>query len=191
MPRPVRQTGPGLVRGPMDLPALYRDHAGKVRRWAARLGGPELDPDDIVQEVFLLADRRLGRADLAAEVVAWLFRTTELMVRNALRRTRRRRGALARAAELEEARPPGFPTPLELLEQQEAMASLRRLLEAIPLVQRRAFVLFALDGLPTDHIAQLLGVRVGTVRVWIHRARAAVRNLEGGGGHQGDERNPP
>ena len=43
----------------LDFDAVYQAHAQTVARWAARLGGPGVDVEDITQEVFLVADRRL------------------------------------------------------------------------------------------------------------------------------------
>ena len=48
-----------MADGAVDVEELYRLHARSVARWAARLGGPGVDVEDVVQEVFLVAKRRL------------------------------------------------------------------------------------------------------------------------------------
>src|SRR4051795_4570758 len=70
-----------------DVASLYRAHAAKVGRWAARLGGPSIEVEDIVQEVFLVAKRRLVsfRPDGGGSITTWLFRATERIVKAARR----------------------------------------------------------------------------------------------------------
>src|SRR4051794_40725215 len=75
----------------LDIALLYRAHERTVMRWAARLGGPEIDVEDVVQDVFLVAKRRLRSFDGAANVKTWLFRTTEKIVQAARRKGRFRR----------------------------------------------------------------------------------------------------
>ena len=48
-----------------------------------------------------------------------------------------------------------------------------RVLDRLPERQRRVLILFELEGMSTADIAALIGARVGTVRVWLYRARAA------------------
>ena len=47
------------------------------------------------------------------------------------------------------------------------------MLDRLPERQRKVLILFELEGLSTQEIATLIGARVGTVRVWLFRARAA------------------
>src|SRR5262249_44087441 len=50
---------------------LYRAHAQTVARWASRLGGPAIDVEDVVQEVFLVVQRRLREFRGEAEITTW------------------------------------------------------------------------------------------------------------------------
>lgn len=59
-------------RGPWSFESLYRAHAGTVSRWALRLLGPMGDADDVVQEVFLVVQRRLREFRGEAEITTWL-----------------------------------------------------------------------------------------------------------------------
>jgi RNA polymerase sigma-70 factor, ECF subfamily len=152
----------------VDFDALYRAHAPVVLRWAARLGGPLVDAEDVTQEVFLVAHRRLSRFVGAGKVSTWLFRTTDLVVRNTRRKLRWRRW-LGIGPEPVSPR----PTPIEALERNELAAQVYGVLDQLPAQQRRVLILFEMEGLSTEEIAVLLGARVGTVRVWLHRARAA------------------
>src|SRR2546423_1814126 len=64
------------------LAEVYRRHAADVARWAARLGGPLIDVDDVVQEVFVVVNRKLPHFRGDAKVTTWLFRITDHVVRN-------------------------------------------------------------------------------------------------------------
>jgi RNA polymerase sigma-70 factor (ECF subfamily) len=157
---------------PVDVAVLYRAHERTVMRWAARLGGPGIDVEDVVQDVFLVAKRRLASFEGPGNVKTWLFRTTEKIVQAARRKQRLRRW-LSRSRE---PTAPGMgaarPTPAEALESERAIGEVYRVLDRLPTKQRRVLVLFELEGLSTQEIADLVGAQVGTVRVWLFRARA-------------------
>jgi RNA polymerase sigma-70 factor (ECF subfamily) len=156
----------------VNVEDLYRLHARTVARWAARLGGPDVDVEDVVQEVFLVAKRRLREFTGEGSVTTWLFRTTA-NVTAAARRKRRLWRWLGRIPESER---PGMgangPTPVEALEQRQDVAAVYRALDELPERLRRVLILFELEGLSTQEIAELTGARAATVRVWLFRARA-------------------
>src|SRR5258708_28224456 len=89
MPRPAgRADAP--ARGD-DFDSVFRQHAAAVARWAAALGGPLLDVEDTVQEVFMVAHRRLSEFRGDAKVSTWLFQITRRVVLGQRRRARWRR----------------------------------------------------------------------------------------------------
>src|SRR4029079_18131933 len=76
---------------PLDLDDAYRAHAARVARWVGHLGGPSADVDDLVHEIFLVADRRLSDFGGDAKLTTWLYRITERVVRGRRRNERIRR----------------------------------------------------------------------------------------------------
>ncbi len=175
MSRPAR--GPSAAdidpaASPIDVAVLYRAHERSVMRWAARLGGPGIDVEDVVQEVFLVAERRLRSLDGGWNIKTWLFRTTEKIVQ-AARRKRRLRRWLSRSSEPAASGLAGPRlTPAEALEREQTIQQVYRVLDRLPQRYRRVLVLFELEELSTQEIADLVGAPVGTVRVWLYRARA-------------------
>ena len=172
---PLSVTPPAEALAP-DVASLYRMYAAKVGRWAARLGGPSIEVEDVVQEVFLVAKRRLVsfRSDGGGSVTTWLFRATDRIVKATRRKQRLRRlFGVAPDVDAAGAGVAAGPIPGDDLERRQAMARAYRVLDRLPERHRRVLILFELEGLSTQEIATLIGARAGTVRVWLYRARAA------------------
>ena len=157
---------------PREIGALYRDHAQTVARWAARLGGPDIDVDDIVQEVFLTAHRLIAGFRGEAKITTWLFRITQNQVRHQRRKLRHRRYLRGSANDVAGQVASPRRTPAEALEQQQASQTVYRVLDGMSEKYRTAFVLFELECLSGEEIAALLDQKVNTIWVWLHRARA-------------------
>ena len=150
---PLRDAG----GAPLDFDAIYRKYGKAVARWAARLGGPGIAVDDVVQEVFLVVCRRLGGFRGDAKVTTWLFRITRQIVRNARRRHRRWSWISRLTKRVESAVPADGPTPLENRERNEAITAFYRLLDGLPDKYRDVIVLHELEAMDTDKIGELLG----------------------------------
>src|SRR5688500_4744955 len=86
--RPLDPLPRSAERPICDLASLFAAHGQTVARWVRRLGGWPVDVARAVQEIFLIAHRRLTDVSIEARVKAWRFRTTAAVVRN----HRRRRG---------------------------------------------------------------------------------------------------
>jgi RNA polymerase sigma-70 factor (ECF subfamily) len=169
----------------LNIENVYRDYCDAVTRWAARLSGPEVETEDLVQEIFLIAHRKLASFRRDAALATWLYRITERVVSRRRRRERVRRWLMpadARAG-LDAVSP--APTPFETLQRRRAVLLTYQALEALNENQRSAFILFEIEGLSGQEIADLKGVGVSTVWVWLHRARARfldrLSKLEGEG----------
>ena len=163
---------------PVDVGEMYRRHGPTVARWAARLGGPAIDADDVVQEVFLVARRRLRQPfEGPGAITTWLFRTTERVVLSMRRKARLRRLLASMPFDLAPALPKARTSPLESLERNDLVATMYRLLDRLPERQRKVLILFEVEGLSTQEIADLTVIRLGTVRVWLHRARTRFTEM--------------
>ena len=161
---------------PIDIATLYRSHGAAVARWAARLAGPELEPEDLVQEVFMIAQRKLSTFRGEASSARWLYRITERVVWHRRRQQRNERSRWRHffaAGAAGAAQAPGADAPpLEAVQRQQAAALFYQALEGMNENHRAAFILFELEELSGAEIAALKGVAVATVWVWLHRARA-------------------
>ena len=156
----------------LELGAVYRAYAPRVARWAGRLGGPSLDAEDTVQEVFLVVQRRLVEFRGDAELSTWLFRITENVVCQRRRKERLRRWLRGSAEEVAGELDAGAPSPIEVIERGQAAAYVYRILDGMTESYRTALTLFELEGLSGEQIAALTGTSVEAVWVRLHRARA-------------------
>ena len=159
------------VNAPPVLDDVYRDHAQDVARWARQLGGPGVDVEDLVQEVFLVAQRRLPAFRGDAKVSTWLYRTTENLVRNHRRKQRFRRWLGGSAQEVAGHLPTTDAPPTERIERRQAGERLYRVLDRMRERSRTVFILFEIEGASGEEIADRMDAKVGTVWVWLHRAR--------------------
>jgi RNA polymerase sigma-70 factor (ECF subfamily) len=161
-------------RGPegyAEFDAFYQQHVHLVSRWAARLAGPELETEDLVQEVFMVAHRRRDSFRGAAKISTWLFGITQNVVRHRRRKERVRRLLLGAAKDVGRLEP-RRPTPVEELERREATKTVYHLLDNLPDKYRDVFILFEIEGLGGAETAALTGLNMVTLRVRLHRARA-------------------
>jgi RNA polymerase sigma-70 factor (ECF subfamily) len=161
----------GAVR--WEVAEVFRLHGGDVARWASRLGGPGLELEDVVQEVFLKVHQHLPAwRQERAQLTTWLYRITENVVRHRRRKERMRRWLGGSAAEVAQEVPSPARTAEEALAGRQAQARFYRALDGMNERYRAALILFELEGLSGEQIATLMEAKTATVWVWLHRARA-------------------
>jgi RNA polymerase sigma-70 factor, ECF subfamily len=156
------------------LDRIYERHVADVDRWVRRLVGPREDVEDIVHDVFLVAVRRRGSFRGDASVKTWLFRIAHHVVRGRRRRDRVRRWLFQRHADGLSAASGPITTPLEEIEQREQAARLYAALDRLPDDYRTALILYEIEGLSGEEVAELLDVQLGTIWVRLHRGRARL-----------------
>jgi len=149
---------------PPALRALFDQHYDFVLRSALRLGVTRAAVDDVVQETFIVAGRRLDDFEGRSSVRTWLFgilmRVAHTERRGELRRQRRAAVALEAA-----------PTAEDPYARKEAADTLHRLMATLDEDRRAAFILADVEGLTAVEIAEGLGVNVNTIYARIRAAR--------------------
>jgi RNA polymerase sigma-70 factor (ECF subfamily) len=183
-------------RSPEDLPdmelvALCQQGEGKffeilVRRYMEKAFRIALDftrdteeAKDLSQEAFLRAFSRIKQFDGRSSFYTWFYR---LVVNLCLDHTRRKGKVVWERLESER---DDESERKELTDNtsgpdQEAIAGetkrrVDKTLDAMPNKQRTAFILRNHEGLPIADIAKVMKTTEGTVRVYLHRAVAALR----------------
>ena len=146
------------ARDAASFRALYRRHAGGVYGLALRLcGGRAAEADDVTQEAWLRAVRRLGAFAWRSRLRTWLCG----IVVNVWRETH---GAAPR----------GEPAP-EAMVSSPAGDDVARIVASLPPGAREVLLLHDVEGFTHAEIAEMLGIEDGTSKSQLSRARAAVR----------------
>jgi RNA polymerase sigma-70 factor, ECF subfamily len=164
--RLVRQAQAGDL---VAFERLYRENERKVFGLCFRMSSDPALAEELTQEVFVRAWRKLSSFRGESAFSSWLYPLT-VNVALSERRSRRRRDARIVATEdpasLERA--PRSPAP-------EAGFDLEKAMAALPPGARAVFVLHDVEGRTHEEIAQLLGLAPGTSKAQLHRARRLLR----------------
>ena len=152
---------------------IVRTHSARVYRLAYRLTGNPHDAEDLTQEVFVRVFRSLS-SYTPGTFEGWLYRiTTNLFLDGARRRQRIRFDGLPDDAH--DRLPSKGSGPAEKLDQDLFDHDVQGALDALPEDFRAAVVLCDIEGMTYDEIADVLDVKLGTVRSRIHRGRSMLR----------------
>jgi RNA polymerase sigma-70 factor, ECF subfamily len=149
---------------------MVQAHHDFIWRLLRRLGVASADTDDATQRVFMIAARRV--ADIAVGSERSFLFGTALRVAPETIRAARRQAPLD--DEMHERRD-SSPGPEELTAQSRARAALEEILTAMPLELRTVLVLFELEQLTKNEVAELLELPVGTAVSRLRRAREEFR----------------
>jgi RNA polymerase sigma-70 factor (ECF subfamily) len=161
------------ARVPADIAVLFDVHGAFLLRVLVRIVGDRTQAEDVLQEVFLLAHRRRHELDPNGNVVGWLYRSALNVVRHhrrTLARRARLHAAVAREPRGDDGRGPERPGTMR-----DTAQNVRACLTALPISQREVFVLFELEELDGERIAELVGAPVATVWTRLHRGRDKFR----------------
>jgi RNA polymerase sigma-70 factor (ECF subfamily) len=130
--------------------------------------------EDLAQEVFLAAYKKLPSFNPArSSFSTWLFTIAKNKSINAAKKKR-----ILLAGNPPEN--PDFSEPADSLIRNELFVKLDGALKSLNPEHRRALVLAEFENLPYEQIAQIEGVRIGTIKSRINRAKHKLRSaLEG------------
>jgi RNA polymerase sigma-70 factor (ECF subfamily) len=163
-----RDGRPGAFR------ALYEANFDFAWRTARRLGLPEADVDDAVQDAFRIAWEQLDRFTWG-RFTTWFYRIISNVVSERLRRARVRDffgGLLGRAS-----REDDDGSMQAQVEARHSLRAVERVLRKLSHEKREVFALFEFEGLSHQEIAELTGVKIETVRTRLHYARKDFERL--------------
>jgi RNA polymerase sigma-70 factor (ECF subfamily) len=152
--------------------ALYRQHAPRLYALARRMAGSPEDGEDLLQEIFLLAHRRMGTFKGEAAIGTWLYR---LALNHCLDHVRSRRTKMDKVTTTLDAG--NSPEPAALAAAPIARLDLERAVERLPPGCREAFVLHDVEGFAHREIAAMLGIAEGTSKSQVFKARMKLRGL--------------
>jgi RNA polymerase sigma-70 factor (ECF subfamily) len=153
-----------------------------VFSFSMRVCGQREDAEDTMQEVLLKSVPYLPKFDSPKALVVWLYKVAK---NRCLMSRRKSKFAPAQELSLEELMPDrkeleqlsadGRINPEAYAIHSENASQLREAIQRLPAQYRIVLVLRDMEGLTDDEVAEITGLRPGTVRVRLHRARLFVR----------------
>lgn len=154
-----------------DLAAVFDAHAAFVGRALTCLGVRDRELADAMQEVFIVAHRRLPELERPSALRSWLY---AICLRKAM--TFRRRAARLRedaVAEPPDASDPGA-SPHADLERTRALAVALEILDELDHDQRAVFVLYEVEQLPMSEVASAVDCPLQTAYSRLYAARREI-----------------
>ncbi|MDF2694417.1 MAG: polymerase sigma factor RpoE [Labilithrix sp.] len=151
---------------------IFREHGRYVFRLLRRLGVPDADADDVLQEVFVVVHRKLSDFDPHGSLRAWVY---GICVRRAANYRKRQRGRSALPPEDAIDRAAADQTaPPEALDARKARAVLETILRGLPDQKREVFVLHVIEELSMHEVAVALECPLHTAYSRFYSARKLV-----------------
>jgi RNA polymerase sigma-70 factor, ECF subfamily len=154
---------------------LYRQHAGRLFNLACRMAGSMQEAEDLLQEVFLHAYRKLGSFRGDSSLGTWLYR---LGMNQCLDHLRGRQAKMNQATDsLDEDGAAEPAAPMPATPSAVNRMDLERAIGRLPHGCRAAFLLHDVEGFEHHEVATILGVSEGTSKSQVHKARMKLRMM--------------
>ncbi len=169
-----------VERSPRGFEQLYQAELDYVWSSLRRLGVAPAHVEDVTQEVFVTAWKKLDTYDQSRPIRPWLFGIAFRLASDFRARSWTQREV---SEDAPHAQDEGEAAD-EVVAKRQAQTLVLKALEAIPLERRGVFVMHELDGAPVPEIAQALDVPLNTAYSRLRLARndfaKAVEQLKGG-----------
>ena len=159
-----------------EFQRLAREHGGRIYTFALHALRSREDAEDVTQEVLVRLWRHKDNVD-PARLSAWVMRVTHNLVIDTSRRRRLRSALFAGGADVDSlvASVPAHAPAGDSAERGE----LRELLEAavaeLEEPYRSIVIMREIQDRSYNEIAEAMEMPLGTVKVYLHRARARLR----------------
>ena len=161
----------GIAR---DTSLMWAEFAGRLRAFVARRAPPGIEPDDVVQEVFLRVARHLSSLREADRIEAWLFQIARNALHDAMR-ARQRRDSRTDALDMDL---PNDTTAEDLRAAEAELAPcLTPMIARLRDPYRHAIELTSVHGLTQTEAARRAGVSVSGMKSRVQRAREQLKAM--------------
>lgn len=158
-----------------DFREIFGEHSRYVWRVLRRLGVPERDVPDVAQEVFVVVHRNLPGFEGRSTVRTWIYGICIRLASDHRKRAHVRREAPSdelpdHAAAVQE------PLQEDALEMRQRRAALDAILDELDEDKRAVVVLFEIEQLPMEEVAEAVGCPVQTAYSRLYKAREMMRS---------------
>ena len=156
---------------------VYRSHSRRLYGVAFRMLGNPADAEDMLQEIFLAAHRKLDSFRGESALGTWLYRLAVNLCLDYLRSRTGRSINMTDALDDEPVLPDAGSRGLA--DRVVTRMDLERALAQLPEGCRTAFVLHDVQGLEHREVGEIMGIAEGTSKSQVHKARMRLRTLLG------------
>ena len=163
-----------IQQGSLDaLGVIYDRHRRLVYRTALAICNDNEAAADLLQDVFLRLYRFAKRVDPQRPLEPWLYRVTTNLTYTWVKRHHRWTRPLEDIAEWLAGNKKG--SPQQIAEVDEQLQRVQQAVSTLPLPQRIVFVLYYVNDLSLEEIAEILDIPEGTVKSRLHYGRLALK----------------
>lgn len=155
----------------LSVTQVHERHGEFVWRTLHRMGVRAPHVEDVYQEVFLVVHRRLSTFSGRCALTTWLYEICFRVAAGYRRKAHFKRETLGHDGSELESLSSGAASPERQLVSARQARQVARILDDMPLEYRVVFVMFEIEGLTSEQIAESVGVPLGTVYSRLHRAR--------------------
>jgi RNA polymerase sigma-70 factor (ECF subfamily) len=153
---------------------LYRQHATRLYNLAYRMAGGPTEAEDLLQDIFLLAYRKMRSFRGDSSLGTWLYRLAMNHCLDVLRSRQTRMGQQTDSLDEEgAAEVAAHANPLGAVSRMD----LERAIETLPPACRAAFLLHDVEGFGHGEVGTILGISEGTSKSQVHKARLRIRQF--------------
>ena len=154
--------------------AIYREHSSKLFGLTMRMLGNRTDAEDMLQDIFLAAHRKLGSYRGDARLGTWLFRLAMNQCLDHLRSKSARMTQATSSLDDDHAMEPVSPVSGPAVAAVHQI-DLERAIARLPEGCRAAFLLHDVEGFEHREVGSMLGISEGTSKSQVHKARLKLR----------------
>jgi RNA polymerase sigma-70 factor (ECF subfamily) len=171
----------GVKQGdPVSFEQLYQLYGRRITNYIFRMTGSRADAEDLTQETFVQAFRKIDTLKENRKFQSWLFRIAQNHVYQKYRGKRPQMESIDEPDRSELSDVAKMSTPSSSPEGQLLSEEMERVIGGVigelPEKYREVFVLSAVQGLSYQEISEVVGRSLAAVKSDIHRARVRVRD---------------
>ncbi len=159
---------------------LLDEYEGKIYNMAYRMLGDRQDAEDATQETFMKAYTSLDGFRGDSSFSTWLYRIAKNVCLDEIRRRQRKpvyhldEPVTTPTGQIQRQLPDESPAPDEVVVEHEKRRAIEEALGKLPPHHRTVIVLRDIQGLSYNEIAEILKVKLGTVKSRLYRARSSM-----------------
>jgi RNA polymerase sigma-70 factor (ECF subfamily) len=168
---PAPDTEQGKAEKGLSVTQVHERHGEFVWRTLHRMGVRAPHVEDVYQEVFLVVHRRLRSFSGQSAITTWLYEICFRVAAGYRRKAHFRREELVSDWSEMDMMSSSAASPERQLVAARQAKQLERILDDMPLEYRVVFVMFELEGMSSEQIAESVGAPLGTVYSRLYRAR--------------------